>query len=112
MITRTVYGPLPDLTLAHDQLKDLVAKLLSGYLIFDFSPFTNHLAEHINANGIGLQLDKQTIHTGGLSQRDTARVREIIWDFIIDRYITPGGNGHNTWPTLTITEREKVYFSE
>lgn len=112
MITRTVYGPLPDLTLAHDQLKDLVAKLLSGYLTFDFNTFTNHLAKHIKAYGIGLELDKQMVHTGGLSQRDTDRVREIIWDFIIDRYITPGGNGHDTWPTLTITERGKVYFSE
>lgn len=78
MITRIVYGHLPDLILAHNQLKHLVAKLLSGYLTFDFSPFTNHLAEHIKANGIGLEIDKQTIYTGVLPQRDTAKVREIL----------------------------------
>lgn len=110
MIKHTIYGPLPNLNLSYDELKVLVAELLSNCLTFDFIPFTVVLAKHIKTNGIGIEKDERTIYDGGLSPLDTSRVREIIWDFIVDRYITPGGNGHDTWPTLTITERGKAYF--
>ncbi|TDQ79757.1 hypothetical protein [Sphingobacterium yanglingense] len=110
MITHTIYGPLPNLNLTYDELKVLVAELLSNCSTFDFIPFINALSEHVKVNKTGIEIDKDTVYTGGLSQTDTSRVREIIWDFIVDRYITLGGNGHDTWPTLTITERGKAYF--
>ena len=109
----THYGPLPNLTLTNQQLKNIVEELLSNYnSSFDFNGFVSTVAQHVANNRIGFDDTQNTVYSGGLSQYDTSRVREVIWDFIVERYITPGGHGHDTWPSLTITDKGKDYFNK
>lgn len=109
----THYGPLPNLNLTNQQLKNMIRELLANCSSsFDFGGLVSSVAQYVTKNGVGLDDNPNTIYTGGLSQYDTSRVREVIWDFIVERYITPGGHGHDTWPSLTITEKGKGYFNK
>lgn len=109
---RNIIGPLPQLNLTYEELKKLLCDILKERgRTFDFTSFVNEIANYVKTNNLAIDSEPNTTYSGGLCQIDESRVREVLWDFIVDRYLTPGGNGHDTWPTLTITERGKRYFS-
>lgn len=99
IIKGTIYCPLPDLNLGYDELKDLTEKLLSNNSSFNVIEPTNKIAEYVKVNRVGIKIYKQSI----LVDYPKRRLREIIWNFIIDRHIIRGENGHDTGLTLTIT---------
>lgn len=112
-ITHEIYGDLPPLTLSTDDLKKLLISLFranSG--TFYFTSFINYVSSHLISRGQGFKAAPNTKYSGGLGQGDQARIREIIWDMIIDRHLTIGGNGHDDWPNFSVTERGKLYFAQ
>jgi len=111
IIKKTIYGQLPILTLTDNELKAIVIKLLKrGSSTFDFIPFTKNVKNSIIEGGRGIENIDNTVYIGDLSPYDISRVREILWDLIIERVLTPGGNGHDNWPTITITKRGEKYL--
>lgn len=102
---------MPDLNLSYTELKDIMQMLLSNYSgSFDFNGLLQYLTRHLNENKIGFKMEPNTQYSGELQQRDKSLVREIIWDLIIDRYLSPGGNGHDQWPNISITSRGREFF--
>ncbi|MCY1529392.1 hypothetical protein D9M68_645320 [compost metagenome] len=102
---------MPNLILTRDELQEIIYRLMAKIeYSFDFNSFKQGLANHLLANNIGFEIEPNTSYSGSMKQKDEGIVREIIWDLIILRYLTPGGNGHDTWPTLTITSRGKDFF--
>lgn len=103
---------MPYLTLTKAELEKIIYHLLTSIdYSFDFNGFKQRLASYLLTNNIGFEVEPNTSYTGSMQPKDENVVREIIWDLIILRYITPGGNGHDTWPALSITSRGKDFFS-
>jgi hypothetical protein len=102
---------MPTLKIDKEELVEIICKLLSGANGLDFNGFLGTLANHLLANQIGFDMQPNTDYCGSWQMKDKALVREIFWDFIIDRYLSPGGNGHDEWPSLTVTQKGKDYFS-
>jgi len=112
-ITHQIYGDLPPLTLSNNDLEKLLISLFTEYSgSFYFTGFINLLSSHLISTGEGFEAAPNTIYSGGLCQADQTRIREIIWDMIIERHLTIGGNGHHDWPNFSVTERGKLYFSQ
>ena len=112
-LTREIIGDLPPLTLSHDELKRLViAKFAANPGCYFFTSFINSLSSDLAENVTGFKAEPNTQYSGGLGSTDKARIREIIWDMIIDRHLTIGGNGHDEWPNFTVTERGRAYFEK
>ena len=110
----TNFGSHPPINLASAQLKEVIIKQFGPKSkSFNFQAFCDYcILPYLKTNNIGLVLPANTIYKGGLDKGDCARVREIIWDFIIERYLTIGDYDHDTWPYFSITERGYVYFNE
>ena len=103
---------MPSLNIDRAELEQNINSLLSTFNgSFDFNSFTGALARYFIKEGKGFAVKSNTQYTGDLQQRDRALVREIIWDLIILRYLTPGGNGHDEWPSLTITSKGTDFFA-
>lgn len=112
-MTNVIYGDLPPLTLSIEELKKVIISLLAAYPgSYSFISYINSLSEHFIKSGNGFKASPNTIYSGCLCQVDQAKVREIIWDMIIDRYLNVGGNGHHEWPNFSVTERGKFFFEE
>lgn len=111
MTYRIFEGEMPPLNIEGDALREQICKLLSKSRgSFSFAGFTQSFSHHLLTNNIGFAIEPNTSYQGKMSFADIAKIREIIWDLIIERYLTPGGNGHDEWPMLTITTRGTVYF--
>jgi hypothetical protein len=103
---------MPDLNMSYEELKNIIQRLMGKISSsFDFNSFTNRLSKHLIETGKGFVIKPNTEYSGDMKQQDKTVVREIIWDLIIDRYISLGGNGHDEWPSLTITARGQIFFS-
>ena len=103
---------MPHLNISPDELRTIVYKLISRLnQSFDFNGFINSLSNFLLNNQTGFKVEPNTTYSGEMQQKDKNLVREIIWDLIILRYLTPGGNGHDTWPSLSITDRGKLFFA-
>lgn len=102
---------MPRLTLTYEELTAIVRDLLSRIdSSFDFNSFVKSVANHLVQNQIGFVFAANTSYRAEMDWNDVSVIREIIWDFIILRYVTIGNYGHDTWPSLTITQRGKVFF--
>jgi hypothetical protein len=110
----TYFGDYPPIDLSTEELKNLVIKQFTkDASSFNFSSFTNYsLLSYLKMNNIGLVIPPNTTYQGGLDTKDCSRVREIIWDLIIERYLTVGSHGQDSWPNFSITERGRAYFNE
>lgn len=102
---------MPSLNIEKDELEKIICYLLSNMNgSFDYNGFLAILANHLLANNTGFALEENTTYSGQMQQKDKSMVREILWDLIVDRYLNLGGNGHDNWPSLTITLRGVSFF--
>lgn len=95
-----------------DQLREIVfdaIKIHTGSVQFGtiFSTVTSRLRTRAGA----FVTPVYTTYTGGLDDGDVASIREIVWDLIILRYLTPGDYPHDCWPHLSLTEKDKAFFA-
>jgi hypothetical protein len=103
---------MPNLNISQEELTKIIYKMISQMSSsFDFNGFNNRLSSYLLDNKTGFDVEANTTYRGGMQQKDQNTVREIIWDLIISRYLTPGGNGNDAWPSLSITERGKRFFA-
>ena len=104
----------PPINLSTDELRKIIIRQFSPKSkSFNFQTFTTYnILPYLKANNIGLVIPSNTTYTGGLDKGDCSRIREIIWDMIIERYLTIGAYNQDSWPHFSITERGLTYFSE
>jgi len=101
--------PRINLELPLEEIRSLV---LETFKNLSQSDITQYLT--VCSNVASLAVQKQlvqnpsnglTYHVHELSSIDQDKIREIIWDLIIERVITIGGNSSNpNWPWLSLTE--------
>ena len=105
-------GDLPPLNISPEILTQLLVNQFAAHPgSYYFTSFLDNLASQINTSRIGMDPGDNSLYKGAsLNQGDQARVREIVWDMIIARYLTIGGTGHHDWPNFSVTERGKAYF--
>ena len=112
MNQHTYEGQMPRLTLTYQELSEIVQQLLARVdSTFDFNSFVKTVANYLVQNKTGFTFSANTSYKPEMDWHDVAIIREIIWDFIILRYVTIGSYGHDTWPSLTVTLRGKAFFS-
>jgi hypothetical protein len=112
MNQHTYEGQMPRLTLTYEELTAIVQQLLAQVShTFDFNSFVKTVANHLVQNKTGFAFSSNTSYKPEMDWNDVSIIREIIWDFIILRYITIGNYGNDTWPSLTITQHGKVFFA-
>jgi hypothetical protein len=103
---------LPRINLNHEEWTDIIVQLLSDIdSTFDFNSFVKSVAYLLVKKQKGFTSLANTSYEPNLQWNDVGKIREIIWDLIIQRYITIGGNGNDNWPALSVTNRGKVYFA-
>ncbi len=101
---------MPALKIEKEELAEIISKLLAGAKCFDFNGFLGTLSSYLLDSQIGFDIQPNTDYSGSWQIKDKALVREIVWDLIIERLITIGGNGNDEWPSLTITKKGELYF--
>lgn len=103
---------LPRLTLTVEDLEHLVKTILTGKTgSLDFNTLKNQFANLVVTNKVGFNSEHNTTYQAILDEADVSRLREVVWDFIIFRYLTIGSYGRDVWPALTITARGEAYFN-
>ncbi|RYE54653.1 MAG: hypothetical protein EOP48_11830 [Sphingobacteriales bacterium] len=110
----THFGEYPLINLSAEELRKIIIKQFNPKSnSFNFQTFTtNNILSYLKDNNLGLIIPPNTTYTGGLNKGDCSRAREIIWDLIIERYLTIGSYGEDSWPNFSITERGHAYFKE
>jgi hypothetical protein len=113
MQSTIIHGSMPRTTITQDKLRKIVfqaIKIHTDSVLFGtiVSTVTRHLKTVVGA----FIIPSNTTYTGGLDDGDKARIREIVWDFIILRYLTPGDYYHDDWPHLSVTEKGKAFFAD
>lgn len=108
----SIGGDLPPLRLSLENLTQLLINQFGTHPgTYFFTSFLDQIAAQIIKDRIGFDTGNTNTYTrASLNQGDQAKVREIVWDMIVDRHLTIGGAGHHDWPNFTVTERGKVYF--
>ena len=105
---------MPKLSINDEELKKVVFNAISNFSSsgFQFINLTNNIGATICSERIGLSGNEFTTYEPKLDRADIARIREIIWDYIILRYVTIGNYYHDEWPHLSLTESGVAYFSQ
>lgn len=101
---------IPIIDVPFEELKHLVLDCIqkSGDS-FEFKNFCNS----VGANAVKNQIVKDPNPIGyqalsfPLQKQDENRVREILWDLIIERVLTLGAFSGDTWPWLSLTDYGK-----
>lgn len=107
---------VPELKIPFEELKSLVIDSIRSHApSFEFMNLCNTVGNKAvkkeivkNPHPANYQAISYT-----LQKRDENRVREIIWNLIIERVLTIGDFYHDSWPHLSLTEYgEKVLESD
>lgn len=105
------------LKLNNDQLRALVLETLKENKKSQFEEFDKSVADKALSKGL-LKQDTDSIFAGSslftfLVFEDIARVRDILWDLIIEGIIRPGfGDGlNNDLPFFHVTEKGEQILS-
>lgn len=101
---------IPHINIPFEELKHLVLNCIKQQDdSFEFKNFCNTVGDYAikmkivtNPNPKG----HQAIHFP-LQKQDEDKVREIIWDLIIERVLTIGAYSGDTWPWLSVTSYGK-----
>lgn len=109
---RTIKGDLPRLTMSDEQIRSLMISLFakssgSHY----FTSFITSFSAVLTKDNTGFNAEPYTTYYGDISVFDQIRVREIIWDWIIERHLTVGAGANHEWPSFSVTDRGKAYFA-
>jgi len=112
-MTYQLFGDLPPLTMSIEDLAGLMVSIFAENPgNYSFTSFITSISSNIIKTGTGFKAAQNTTYSGVLCQSDKGKVREIIWDMIIDRHLSIGGAGHDDWPNFTVTARGKAYFEK
>ena len=113
-MTRTEYGPLPRLNITEEILTEAIFQILKGRTGgINFNSIANAFKQLVDADPekYGVSAHPNVRYQGGLDRNDISRIREIIWDWIILRYLTPGNYQDDKWPELSITKKGQLFFA-
>jgi len=106
---------IPDINIPYIELKSLVIDSIKQY---DTSFEFHNLCNTVGSNAVKREIVKNPNSPGyqgidfHLQKHDENRVREILWDLIIERVLTIGDYQNSSWPFLSLTEYgEKVVKS-
>ncbi len=101
---------IPVINVPFEELKHLVLDCIKQKGdSFEFNSFCNLVGSY----AVKKQIVKDPNPTGfqalefPLQKQDENRVREILWDLIIERVLTLGDYHNNTWPSLSLTDYGK-----
>lgn len=106
--------PIPKLNIPLTELRSLVLEALKSYdSSFDFKNFCNNLGSLAVKKEIVQNPNTPGFQTAyfPLQKEDENRVREIIWNLVIEQVLTIGGYHEDTWPHLSVTEYGKSVLS-
>lgn len=106
--------PIPRLNIPLTELRSLVLEgLKNSNGSFDFKNFCNSIGSLAVSKEIVQNPNPQGFQTMyfPLQKEDENRVREIIWNLIIEQVLTIGGYNENTWPHLSVTDYGKSVLS-
>lgn len=106
---------IPDINIPYIELKSLVIDSIKQYgSSFEFQ----NLCNTVGSKAVTKEIVKNPYPAGHqgmsfhLQKHDENRVREILWDLIIERVLTIGDYQNSSWPFLSLTEYgEKVMKS-
>lgn len=106
--------PIPRLNIPLTELRSLVLEgLKNSNGSFDFKNFCNSIGSLAVSKEIVQNPNPQGFQTMyfPLQKEDENRVREIIWNLIIEQVLTIGGYNEDTWPHLSVTDYGKSVLS-
>ncbi|KQS36762.1 hypothetical protein ASG14_06905 [Pedobacter sp. Leaf194] len=96
MVSNTIHGDLPTLTLSTEEMTEQIYAIFKAHPgSYYFTSLVATFSDHLLNQQIGFSYASNTTYVGIIHYGDQARVREIVWDMIISRYLTMGGHGHN-----------------
>lgn len=109
-------GKVPELQIPFEELKSLVINSIRSHgTSFEFMNLCNTIGQKAVKQGI-VNNPHPTNYQGfdfSLQKKDENKIREIIWDLIIERVLTIGDFHNDSWPHLSLTEYgEKMIESE
>ncbi len=107
---------IPEIIIPYEELKSLVIdSIKNNGLSFEFK----NLCNLIGNLAVKKELVKSPYELGfqatyfPLQKNDENKVREILWDLIIERVLTIGDYHNDSWPHLSVTEYgEKILSSK
>ena len=106
---------VPEINIPFEELKSLVINSIKMYdTSFEFKNLCNTIGNNAVKHGIvkNPYPDNRQSFYFSLQKKDENRVREIIWNLIIERVLTIGDFHNDSWPHLSKTEYgEKVLAS-
>lgn len=107
----THFGPLPGSRVTAEMLQKMVFEAIVQHgHSFQFGSIKSTVESKLRKTEGAFNIPANTTYTGGLDGGDVARIREIIWDFIILRYLTLGDFHSDGWPYLSATDKGKAFF--
>lgn len=80
---------------------------------YGFENFTTTFFNHLLERRMGLPLKPGVTYSNcRFSPVDISRIREVLWDLIIERYLTVGAGDRHEWPAFSVTKKGRAYFLE
>lgn len=95
---------MPELVLDKSELRELVIESFASQgTSFQFDGLCRYIAHELSSKQTGFVAETNTIYQPILNRKDVGKIREIIWDLIVLRYLSIGDYYNDTWPYLSIT---------
>jgi len=101
---------IPDINIPFEELKHVVFECIKKHRdSFEFKSFCNTVGAQVVTTGIVLDPNPpgHQVFDFPLQKKDEDKVREILWDLIIERVLTIGSYSGDTWPWLSLTDYGK-----
>lgn len=106
---------VPEINIPYDELKSLVIDSIKEHgNSFEFKNLCNGIGNKVVKRGIVKSPHPDNFQAiyFPLQKKDENRIREILWDLIIERVLTIGDYQNDSWPHFSLTEYgEKVIKS-
>ena len=105
---------IPEIKIPYEELKSLVIESINKHgESFEFKNLCNFIGNLAVSKNLVVNPQKPNFQSLSftLQTSDENRVREILWDFIIERVLTIGDYQNNSWPHLSLTEYGKKAFA-
>jgi len=98
---------VPEINIPYDELKSLVIDSIKEHgNSFEFKNLCNGIGNKVVKRGIVKSPHPDNIQAiyFPLQKKDENRIREILWDLIIERVLTIGDYQNDSWPHFSLTE--------